>query len=131
MVFLRWPAGLRRSPTEERVLSPKLRIHSQACERGMVRLDIQGSLCADTLEVLQTEFQRWFEKGVFSFLIQLHHLREMTNAGCAVFICLLRAAQEGGGRVSLLRPTPAVREALELHSVLPLIHIVSSAQEVA
>ena len=109
-------------------MDKKLRIHSQD-ERGLVRLDLQGRLCAETMECLEAEFLRWFEQGFFSFIIQLHHLHEMTNAGSAAFIGLLRAAQEKGGRVSLLRPSPSVIQALEMHSVLPLVHIVSSAQE--
>ncbi len=109
-------------------MAKELRIHSQA-DRDLVRLDLQGQLCAETKERLEEEFQKWFDKGVCSFVVQLHHLDEMSNAGGAVFIGLLRAAQELGGRVSLLRPAPAVIRCLETHSGLPLVHIVSSAQE--
>jgi len=107
----------------------ELRVHSQAVERGMVRLDLQGRLSATSMEVLEAEFQKWFDEGTQSFLIHLQHLQEMTHAGGAVFIGMLRAAQERGGRVSLLRPSPAVKRSLKLHGVLSLVHIVSSAQE--
>ena len=95
----------------------------------ILRVDLRGRLGAAEMSQLRTEFQRQLDDGHESFLIHLERLEEMTLAGAAFLVGLLRAAQEKGGRVSIMRPSDEVRKALELHGVLSLIHIVSTPQE--
>ncbi len=112
-------------------MTPELRVQAQAQARNkeVVRLDVRGSLCAETMETLENEMERWLEDGFNAFLIYMEHLEEMSLAGAASFLGLLRRAQEEGGRVSLLRPSAAARQALELHGALSILHVVTSPEE--
>ena len=96
---------------------------------NVVRMELRGHLTAQTYPSLESEFRRWFDEGIASFVIQLSDLASLSNVGVGVLVGIVRTCQEKGGNVTLERPSPQARKALELTSVYPMLHVVHSTRD--
>ncbi len=110
-------------------MSTPCHIQSQPWKGDLIRVDIRGSLCAESIPDLDREFERHFADGHSSFVIYLDQLTRLTLAGGAALVGQLRLAQERGGSVTLVQPAPEIEEIFGVLGVLPLLHIVRDTTE--
>ena len=105
-------------------------IYSKIWEREIVRLELKGHLGSQTTASLEESFVKWFGRGKYSFAIRLSEIVSMTSAGAAVFVSLVRMAQDADGEVFLVSPSEPVKLCLRRLQILQLFHVVSSLEEV-
>ena len=110
-------------------MAHKLHVQSFPWKGKLVRVDVRGALTTDTAAQLDREFAKRFEEGRDSFVLHLGQLTELSLAGGAALIGQLRLAQERGGSITLVRPSPEVEKVLATLGVLHLLHIAHDTSE--
>ena len=96
---------------------------------NIVAIYVRGELTYDTGERFEQEIDRFAERGYTTFVFDLHHVTELSNAGGSLLVSRTRAIQDAGGRVTVVQPSDAARETLERLTVLSLLHVVESEDE--
>lgn len=107
----------------------KLHVQSFPWKGNLVRVDVRGSLTADSVAQLDDEFSKHFDEGHDSFVIHLGQLTALSLVGGAALIGKLRIAQERGGSITLVQPSPEVEKVLGTLGVLHLLHIAHDTAE--
>jgi anti-anti-sigma factor len=110
-------------------VAQKMHITSHPWKGELIRVDIRGSLTAETVPLLDKEFAKRFSEGHFSFVVHLSQLTGLSFAGGTALLGQLRLAHERGGSVTLVQPSPEVEKVLGSLGVLPLLHIVRDTSE--
>lgn len=110
-------------------MSDHLRVRSIAWGKSVAFVRVAGELTHRTIPQFAREFRTWIEQDVNSFVFDLGHLTALSNTGGGTLVSVMRVAQDRGGRVTLVNPSPPAREALERLAMLPFVHIVSSEAE--
>jgi len=110
-------------------MAQKLHITSHPWKGDLIRVDIRGSLTAETVPLLDQELAKRFSEGRFSFVVHLAHLTELSFAGGTALVGQLRLAHDRGGSVTLVQPSHEVERVLGSLGVLPLLHIVRDTSE--
>lgn len=99
---------------------PEFSIKKQMLGKDMVAIHVSGFLDAHTFEQMEETIEGLFEQKVYRIIVDLSKVNYISSAGCGVFIGAIGEAQENGGDIILLSPTPNVMEVFEL---LGLNHI--------
>ncbi|MGE3165185.1 MAG: STAS domain-containing protein [Planctomycetota bacterium] len=110
-------------------MADHLRVRSIAWGKVIAFVRLAGELTHLTIPQFDRELRGWLEQGVHSFVFDLGHLTTLSNTGGGALISGMRVAQDRGGRVTLVNPSPAARETLERLALLPFLHIVTSEAE--
>lgn len=110
-------------------MAQKMHITSHPWKGDLVRVDIRGTLTAETVPLLDKEFANRFAEGRFSFVVHLAQLTGLSFAGGTALIGQLRLAHDRGGSVTLVQPSTEVEKVLGSLGVLPLLHIVRDTAE--
>jgi anti-sigma B factor antagonist len=103
---------------------PELNIHSKLIGKDMCVLTLDGFLDAHTFERLDETITGLFEQGVYKVIANLKGVEYISSAGAGVFIGSLATAQESGGEIVLVNPTPNVREVFDLLGLSQIFKIV-------
>ncbi len=107
----------------------KLDIESRALGEGMQVLSLSGFLDAHTFEQLDETISNCFDEDTFKIVADLSGVEYISSAGAGVFIGSLTTAQESGGNIVLVNPTPNVREVFDLLGLSQIFEIVDSVEE--
>lgn len=108
---------------------PELKIQSKLVRKDVCVLSLEGFLDAHTFEQLDTTISDLFEKGIYKVVADLKGVEYISSAGAGVFIGSLATAQESGGNIILLSPTPNVREVFDLLGLSQIFTILDNADE--
>jgi anti-anti-sigma factor len=87
--------------------------HSQSGGVG-ARLDLQGVLDIETVELFREEVGRLLEAQVTHFTLELHSLDYIDSSGLAALVVLHRQVASRSGIIRLQNPQPLVRDIIEL-----------------
>lgn len=93
---------------------PKFQINSEPVGDGMVCVRVEGFLDAHTFEQMESTINRLFTDGVYRVMVELSKVDYISSAGAGVFIGAIGTAQENGGNIILMNPTPNVKEVFDL-----------------
>ena len=93
---------------------PSFSIRLDTLDGSAVMLTVSGYLDAHTFEQLEEAIAGTFAKGHHRIIIDLEGVTYISSAGAGVFIWALGEAQDAGGNMVLLNPTPAVLEVIKL-----------------
>ncbi len=107
----------------------KLIIQSKMVGNDMCILSLSGFLDAHTFEQLDEAISGLFDDDVFKIIADLAGVEYISSAGAGVFIGCLTAAQESGGDIVLVNPTPNVREVFDLLGLSSIFAIVDTVDE--
>lgn len=110
-------------------MSDHLLIHVKHWSEDVLLAGIRGDLTHETHAQLEEQVQVWLDKGILSFVFDLTNVTRLSNTGAGVLVNQVRAVQDRGGRVTLVEPSPAALETLELLGVMQFLHVVQSADE--
>lgn len=108
---------------------PELNIERSMAGEGVCVLSLSGFLDAHTFEQLDEEIGDLYEQGVFNVIADLSGIEYISSAGAGVFIGSLASAQESGGDIILVNPTPNVREVFDLLGLTQIFKIQPSTDE--
>lgn len=86
-------------------------------------MTLAGFLDAHTFEQLDEAISDLFDRDVYKIVANLKGVEYISSAGAGVFIGSLTAAQESGGNIILVNPTPSVREVFELLGLTQIFEI--------
>jgi len=109
----------------------KLIIQTKMVGDGMCILSLSGFLDAHTFEQLDEAISGLFDDDIFKVIADLAGVEYISSAGAGVFIGCLTAAQESGGDIVLVNPTPNVREVFDLLGLSTIFQIVATVDEAA
>jgi anti-sigma B factor antagonist len=108
---------------------PELSIQVDRVDGETSALRLVGFLDAHTFEQLDELVTDLFQQGVYRVVVDLSGLEYISSAGAGVFIGNLAAAQEMGGNIVLVNPTPNVREVFDLLGLSQIFTITGSREE--
>lgn len=103
---------------------PELTIQQELKGEGVCVLTLGGFLDAHTFEELDEAIGELFDDGVFKIIADLAGVEYISSAGAGVFIGSLATAQESGGDILLVNPTPNVQEVFDLLGLTQIFRIV-------
>jgi len=109
----------------------KLDIRSRTVGDGICVLSLAGFLDAHTFEQLDEAISSYFDEEKFKIVADLAGVEYISSAGAGVFIGSLTTAQESGGNIVLVNPTPNVREVFDLLGLSTIFNIVNTVEEAA
>lgn len=91
-----------------------LTIRTAVMGDGLVCVALEGVLDGWTSEMLEREVHDLLERGPNRLAFDLERLSVLTSAGAGVFVGAVVMAQQYGGALALVRPTPPVRHVLDV-----------------
>ena len=100
---------------------------------GVVYFELEGLLDAHNFEILEALFEKYFESGVYHFVVDIKRLTYVSSAGAGVFIGAVGTCQDNDGNVVLLQPSQEVKEIFELlgvYSIFPVVQSRAQAMEI-
>jgi anti-sigma B factor antagonist len=89
----------------------------------------KGFLDSHTFEQMEDTINALFEEGVFKIAVDVGGVEYISSAGAGVFIGALSCANDNGGNVVLLNPTPNVQEVFDLLGLSQLFTIVNDKEK--
>ena len=106
------------------VVSDTLGIEREVhAERGTVILRLRGQLDSHTCAGAEQAMHHLFVRGYYKLIVDLSEVEYISSAGAGVFIAALGEAQEHGGNIVLLSPTPNVRAVFATLGLTQTFHI--------
>ncbi len=106
---------------------PEFAMSLEELTAELVVVHVGGFLDAHTFEQMEEKIESLFDRGIHKVIVNLEKVNYISSAGCGVFIGAIGEAQDHGGDIVLLNPTPNVMEVFEL---LGLTQIFSFAKTV-
>ncbi|RZS87466.1 anti-anti-sigma factor [Motilibacter rhizosphaerae] len=89
-------------------------------------LVLEGEIDLHRSEELRTAAVAFEASGATVLVVDLSAVTFLDSAGLAFLARVARCAQQRGGLVRVLRPTPIVRRALEVSGLLALLHVLDA-----
>ena len=108
---------------------PGLKVHNERQTDGVVYFELEGLLDAHNFETLENLFERYFEVGVFRFVVDIRRLSYVSSAGAGVFIGAVGSCQDNDGNIVLVQPSQEVKEIFELLGVYQIFPVSSSREK--
>jgi anti-sigma B factor antagonist len=105
---------------------PELNIQSKLVGKDACILTLEGFLDAHTFERLDEQITSLFDQGVYKVIANLKGVEYISSAGAGVFIGSLATAQESGGDIVLVDPTPNVQEVFDLLGLSQIFRILDT-----
>ena len=91
-----------------------LTIRTAVLGDGLVCLSLEGDLDGRTSALLEKQVQELLERGPGRVAFDLERLSVMTSAGAGVFVGAVVMAQERGGALAIVRPSPSVQQVFDV-----------------
>ncbi len=92
--------------------------------------ELEGSLLNETDRVnLKTEFTRYLDEGVISFLIDLEKLKHINSTGLGVFITLYTKVRAKGGELVICSPSENIVNLLTITKLTSVFTIFNTRDE--
>ena len=110
-----------------------LNVHHEEQRDGLVYFELEGSLDAHNFESLENLFEKYFQGGVYRFVVNIKRLEYVSSAGAGVFIGAVGTCQDNDGNIVLVQPSQEVKEIFELlgvYQIFPVVETRAQAQEV-
>ena len=107
----------------------RLKVNVDDSHDEVVCIELDGSLDAHTFEEFEDSLEVLFQRCKYRIMVDLHKLRSISSAGAGVFIGSLGTCQENQGNIALVRPTPEVKEILDLLGVFHIFPTTESTEE--
>jgi anti-sigma B factor antagonist len=98
---------------------------------GLVCLALEGDLDGRTSALLEKQVQELLERGSGRVAFDLERLSVMTSAGAGVFVGAVVMAQERGGALAIIRPSPSVQQVFDVLGLGGLFPIEDTLQAAA
>jgi len=105
---------------------PKFQIDVKPVGDGMVCVAVEGFLDAHTFEQMETTINKLFTESTYKVMVELSKVDYISSAGAGVFIGAIGTAQENGGNIILMNPTPNVKEVFDLLGLSQLFQFAES-----
>ena len=102
----------------------ELKIQTSDLSGGVVLVDVAGYLDAHTFEEFDECIGGLFDKGSVKLVVDLAKVDYISSAGAGVFIGNIGKAQDQGGNIILLQPSPNVTEVFELLGLTQIFTLV-------
>jgi anti-anti-sigma factor len=103
-----------------------LAITKERLKDGIIVVTLKGFLDAYTFEQFENTLNDLFANNTYRIILDLTNLDYISSAGAGVLISAIGTAQENNGNIVIVKPTPSVKEVLDL---LGLSHIFVIAQD--
>lgn len=100
-----------------------LKVHNEESNNGVVYFELEGLLDAHNFETLEGLFEKYFETGIYRFVVNIKKLSYVSSAGAGVFIGAVGSCQDNDGNVVLVQPSQEVREIFELLGVMQVFPV--------
>lgn len=97
-------------------------------ENNITKVTVVGFLDAHTFEHMEDTISNLFAQAKFRILIDLESVDYISSAGAGVFIGAIGQAQENGGNIVLMNPTPNVREVFDLLGLTQIFTFVTDKE---
>ncbi len=107
---------------------PELNIQKEMVGENACVLALTGFLDAHTFEKLDESINELFDQNVFRLVADLSGVEYISSAGAGVFIGSLATAQESGGDIVLVNPTPNVKEVFDLLGLSQIFKIMDDRE---
>jgi anti-sigma B factor antagonist len=101
-----------------------LKVHREENKDGVVYFELEGLLDAHNFETLEAIFEKYFENGIYRFVIDIKRLAYISSAGAGVFIGAVGTCQDNDGNIVLVQPSQEVKEIFELLGVYQIFPVV-------
>lgn len=108
---------------------PQLTIHKKKIDDEIVLLQPVGCLDAHTFEKMEQKIRELFKDKVYKIVISLPELDYISSAGAGVFIGNITPAQEKGGNIVLVDPSPNVKEVFDLLGLSQIFPMADSLED--
>ena len=102
--------------------------HSQV-EGGVPVLDVAGVLDAHNYEQLEQTFDSYFDRGVFTLIVEIPKLEYISSAGAGVLIGAAGKAQANDGNIVVVAPRENVQEIFDLLGICHVFPVVESREK--
>jgi anti-sigma B factor antagonist len=100
-----------------------LKVHREESQDGVVYFELEGLLDAHNFETLEGLFEKYFENGIYRFIIEIKKLAYISSAGAGVFIGAVGTCQDNDGNIVLVQPSQEVKEIFELLGVFQIFPV--------
>ena len=80
----------------------------------ITEVNVKGYLDAHTFEEMEKTIGELYDNGNYKLIIVLSDVPYISSAGAGVFIWAIGKAQDQGGNIVLVNPTPNVKEVFDL-----------------
>jgi anti-sigma B factor antagonist len=106
-----------------------LKVHNEDNRDGLVYFELEGLLDAHNFETIEALFEKYFDRDIYRFVVDLKRLEYVSSAGAGVFIGAVGTCQDNDGNIVLVQPSQEVREIFELLGVCQIFPVVQSRSE--
>ncbi len=96
---------------------------------GVVVLNLQGSLDADTVHDLEAALEKTSEAREEKLILDLSELEYISSAGVGTFIGCIGALREERRRMIFVKPSPNILELFEMLGFTKLFQIMADKEE--
>jgi anti-anti-sigma factor len=108
---------------------PAFSIKTDRMDGKTTLLSIEGFLDAHTFERLEEEINGLFAEGTYRLVVDISGVDYISSAGAGVFIGAITEAQENGGDIVLVNPTPNVLDVFDLLGLTQIFQICKTKEE--
>ena len=108
---------------------PNFQINTEPMGDGMACVSVEGFLDAHTFEQMESTINKLFSESTYTVMVELSKVDYISSAGAGVFIGAIGTAQENGGNIILMNPTPNVKEVFDLLGLSQLFQFAQGPDE--
>ncbi len=101
----------------------ELTIRTGVLGGGLACLALEGVLDGRTAAALEGQLDELSKRGASRFVFDLERLGTLTSAGAGVFLGTVVSAQEHGGGIALVRPSPQVQHVIDVLGLADLFPV--------
>lgn len=89
-------------------------INVEPLDRKISKVEVNGYLDAHTFDEFESSLIELFDEGQYKIIVDMKNVPYISSAGAGVFIWAHGQANNNGGDIIILNPSPNVAEVLEL-----------------
>lgn len=93
---------------------PKFQIKTLEMQNGVVCIVVSGPLDMHTSEEMERTIHGLFQRNIYRLVVDLSRLEYTAGTQANVFIGAVANAQESGGNIILVKPSPSIKEVFDL-----------------
>ncbi|MHC4660156.1 MAG: STAS domain-containing protein [Planctomycetota bacterium] len=108
---------------------PQLTIRKKDLGDNTILLEPVGCLDAHTFEKMEQAIRSLFKEKIYRIVVSLPGLDYISSAGAGVFIGNITPAQEKGGNIVLVNPSPNVKEVFDLLGLSQIFPMAESVDD--
>lgn len=108
---------------------PDLTLNSRPLPNGCFYIEATGFLDAHTYEQLDKLISQVFARGCHRLVMSLEHVDYISSAGVGVFAGNLTQAQQNGGNLIFVKPSPNVQEVFDLLGFSQLFQFAATPEQ--